>query len=127
MKKALFVLAHGSKAKEADEILISIVEMLKKRDVQEFPLLGYGSLQISTPSFEEGIDALVEEGAEEIVIVPMFLFQGNHIKHDIPVELQVIKEKHPKIEFIMGKHIGADRRIADIVEERGKEAVASIL
>lgn len=127
MKKALFVLAHGSKAKEADEILEGIVNMLKERNIKEFPLLGFGSLQISKPSFEEGIDVLVEEGADEIVIVPMFLFQGNHIKQDIPVELEAIQKKYPKIRFIMGRHIGADSRIADIVEERGKEAAASIL
>ncbi|WP_170834752.1 sirohydrochlorin chelatase [Natronincola peptidivorans] len=127
MKKALFVLAHGSKAKEADETVEAIVEMLKAKDIEEFPFIGYGSLQISTPSFEEGIEDLVKKGVEEIVIVPMFLFKGNHIKLDIPEELEKLEKKYPQIRFVMGKHIGADSRIADIVEERGKEALVSAL
>ncbi|SDJ80396.1 sirohydrochlorin chelatase [Natronincola ferrireducens] len=124
MKRGLFVLAHGSKAKEADDILKEIIAMLEERNKEEFPLLGFGSLQISKPSFHEGIDELVNKGAEEIVIVPMFLFQGNHIKYDIPEELDQVKEKYPAIKFIMAKHIGADRRVAEIVKERGKEALA---
>lgn len=127
MKRGLFVLAHGSRAKEADEILEKVVDMIKSKPLEEFDAVGYGSMELSEPSFEEGIDQLVKEGVEEIIITPMFLFKGNHIKKDIPEDLEKIKEKHPNIKFIMGEHIGADRRIADIVIERGREALQSTL
>ncbi|AOY75450.1 sirohydrochlorin chelatase [Clostridium formicaceticum] len=127
MEKGLFVLAHGSKAKEADETLMEIMEMVKARDPKEFSLVGFGSLQFSTPSFEEGIQDLIERGAKEIVIVPMFLFKGNHIQMDIPEELEALEKKYPDVTFIIGKHIGADKRIAEIIEERGKEALSATL
>ncbi len=118
MKKALFVLAHGSQAKEADVILEAIVEKVRARQV-DFCCVGYGSLQISKPSFEEGIEALINSGAKEIVIVPMFIFIGNHVKFDIPELLQALKEKHPEVSFIMGEPIGADDRLVDIILSRG--------
>ncbi|MCC5908965.1 MAG: CbiX/SirB N-terminal domain-containing protein [Clostridiaceae bacterium] len=123
MKRGLFVLAHGSRAKEADETLKGIVETLNGKDNKEFQLLGFGSMEFSKPSFGEGIEDLVKQGAEEIVIVPMFLFRGNHIQFDIPKKFDQIKEQHPDVKFIMGQHIGADNRIAEIIEERGREAL----
>lgn len=121
MKNALFVLGHGSQSQEADEIFFQIVEQVKK--ISKFEFIGMGSLQISKPSFEEGIEALIQQGAERIVIVPMFIFLGNHVKFDIPEQLEQLKEKYPKVEFIMAGHIGADPRIAAIIDERAKEAI----
>ncbi|WZL71779.1 CbiX/SirB N-terminal domain-containing protein [Clostridiaceae bacterium 35-E11] len=123
MKKALFVLGHGSQAQEADQIFTQIVEMVK--NISSFEMVGMGSLQISKPSFEEGIVELIDKGAEQIVIVPMFIFKGNHVKYDIPEALNQLKEQYPHVEFIMAKHIGADERIAMIIEERGKEAMGA--
>jgi len=122
MKKALFVLAHGSKALEADNILEAIAEKVKLKAAGEFSYIGYGSLQISKPSFEEGIEELINMGVKEIVIVPMFIFIGNHVKYDIPEVLDVLKEKYSEVCFTMGKPIGADDRLVDIIMSRAIEA-----
>ncbi|MBB6214602.1 sirohydrochlorin ferrochelatase [Anaerosolibacter carboniphilus] len=123
MKRALFVLGHGSQAAEADLIFEQIVGMVK--GMTSFELVGMGSLQISTPSFEEGIAALIEKGAEQVIIVPMFIFKGNHVKFDIPEKLVELQEKYPHVTFTMANHIGADERIAMIIEERAKEAIGA--
>ncbi|MTI55377.1 sirohydrochlorin chelatase [Geosporobacter ferrireducens] len=121
MKTGLFVLGHGSQAQEADEIFSNIVEMVM--NITDFEVVGLGSLQISKPSFEEGIEDLIRRGAEHIVIVPMFIFEGNHVKYDIPEALEKIRADYPTVRFTMGKHIGADSRIASIIEERAKQAL----
>ena len=123
MKKALFILGHGSQADEANEIFSDIVEMVM--NITDFEEVGMGSLQIFKPSFQEGIEELINNGAEQIVIVPMFIYKGNHVKYDIPEELSKLKESYPHVEFIMAKHIGADARLAAIIEERAKEAVGA--
>lgn len=92
-------------------------------NITDFDLVGMGSLQISKPSFEEGIEELIEAGAKKIVIVPMFIFKGNHVKYDIPEELEKLKERYPDVELIMAQHIGADARLAAIIDERAKEAM----
>jgi len=122
MKKALFVLAHGSKTKETEDALKQIMIMLEKDKDQTFDLLGFGFLQFSKPDFAQGIGNLVNKGAKEIVIVPMFLFQGNHMKKDIPKALEELQKNHKEVQFILAKHIGVDLRIADIIYERAKEA-----
>ncbi|WP_026477228.1 sirohydrochlorin chelatase [Alkaliphilus transvaalensis] len=123
MKRGLFVLAHGSKAKEADEILVQLMEKLQKNLDQQFHELGWGSLQISRPTVAEGLETLAQKNVTEIVIVPMFIFQGNHVKYDIPEVLTELKDKYPHINFIMGDHIGADDRMVDILQSRALEAL----
>ncbi|MBM7614713.1 sirohydrochlorin chelatase [Alkaliphilus hydrothermalis] len=123
MKRGLFILAHGSQAKEADMILAELMEKLQKKMDKNFDELGWGSLQISKPSVDEGLEALAATGVTEIVIVPMFIFKGNHVKYDIPEVLEGIKGKYPNISFTMGKHIGADDRIVDILQSRAVEAL----
>ena len=123
MKRGLFVLGHGSQASEADEIFMEIVKMVM--EITDFELVGMGSLQISKPSFEEGIIALIQQGAEQIIIVPMFIFKGNHVKYDIPEKLEELRKQYPHVEFKMASHIGADRRIATIIEERAREVVSA--
>ena len=124
MKRGLFVLAHGSRQGSWWDTR-KVVDMIKSKPL-EFDAIGMALWNFQNPVWR-GKDQLVKEGVEEIIITPMFLFKGNHIKKDIPEDLEKIKAKHPNIKFIMGEHIGADRRIADIVIERGREALKSTL
>ncbi|MBB6216793.1 sirohydrochlorin ferrochelatase [Anaerosolibacter carboniphilus] len=121
MKRALFILGHGSQAEEAAEIFSNIVEMVM--NITSFETIGMGSLQLSKPSFEEGIEDLIMQDVEEIIIVPLFIFKGNHVQYDIPEALESLKKKYPTVNFIMAKHIGADHKIAAIIEERALAAM----
>lgn len=121
MKNGLLVLGHGSKAAEADAIFTRIVDHV--RQISAFEHVAMGSLQLSRPTFAEGVQALLEQGVEQMVIMPMFIFQGNHVKYDIPEELETLRRQHPGVRFIMAGPIGADQRLADIIEERALVAL----
>ena len=120
MKTGLLVLGHGSKAAEADEIFATIVDHV--REISGFEHVAMGSLQLSRPTFAEGVQTLLEKGVQEMVIMPMFIFRGNHVKFDIPEELDNLRKAHPDVRFVMAEPIGADARLADIIEERAQDA-----
>jgi hypothetical protein len=116
----LLVLGHGSQSAEADEIFAGIVERV--REISRFKHVAQGSLQLSRPTFAEGVQALLDAGVREMVVMPMFIFRGNHVKFDIPDELESLRQKHPGVRFVMADPIGADPRLADIIEERAQDA-----
>lgn len=120
MKTGLLVLGHGSKAAEADEIFTTIVNHV--REISGFEHVAMGSLQLSRPTFAEGVQTLLEKGVQEMVIMPMFIFRGNHVKFDIPEELENLRKEYPDVRFVMAEPIGADNRLADIIEERAQDA-----
>jgi sirohydrochlorin cobaltochelatase len=123
MKRGLFILAHGSRSPEAKKQLENVVESIEKKGEAQFQFIESGAMELSKPSFPEGIQRLIDKGAEEIVIVPLFLFFGNHIKKDIPRILEDIKTKHPEVKFTLTSPIGEDPRIVDILIEKGNQAL----
>ena len=60
----------------------------------------------------------MERGADDIRIVPYFLFEGVHIKEDIPEEIKAFQAHHPNVKITMGQTLGADKRLAEIVADR---------
>ena len=60
-------------------------------------------------------------GIKEIVVVPFFLFEGIHIREDIPEKIEGLEKKYPDVIFKFGKPIGADPMLAEILVKRAEE------
>ncbi len=120
MEKGLFVIAHGSRSEDSNQELRLVVENLRNKGKDSFKKIGYGSMEMSKPSFREGIDSLLEDkDINEVIIVPLFLFKGNHIKKDIPRILESIEKDYEEVKFTLKEPIGTDSRIIDILIEKG--------
>jgi len=78
----------------------------------EYPIaLAY--LEIMTPTLEQAIQALVDEGASAITVFPLILAQGGHLKHDIPRILEAIRSGHPRTPIALETAIGEVPAILD--------------
>ena len=112
----VLVIAHGSRAKETESAFETVVSMVKEKLPStniECAFMGN-----SDRTVEKGISALAAKGITEIKAVPYFLFMGIHIKEDIPEMLAKIAKSYPKVTITMGKHLGVDERLADILVDR---------
>ncbi len=118
--KGLVVLAHGSKVRETQETLLRILEEVKAN--VSYDLVEGAYLQLMNPSLEVAVDRLYEKGCKDIVVFPFFLFAGNHIKEDIPGEIEKIEEKYPEINIKFLENIGYDPKLVEIILDRVKEA-----
>lgn len=121
MKQGFLILAHGSRAKEAETTLNRVVEKMRKVMGNEF--VEKANMELSGPDIFEGIENLVQKGVSQVVVVPMFLFQGQHIQHDIPRLVQEAEEKFSQIDIKMARHIDADDRLVQILVDRAREAL----
>lgn len=121
MKKGLIILGHGSKAPEATETLASVTAMVREKVDYDYDRVEYASLQLSKPTLDEVVQTLVTGGMDEIRVVPFLIATGVHVKTDIPEELAALKEKYPGVEMKLGRPLGADPRLAEIVVDRVKE------
>ncbi|MCF8010825.1 MAG: sirohydrochlorin cobaltochelatase [Clostridiales bacterium] len=120
MKEGILLLGHGSRREEANQLIIDIAEQVKERYGEGLYEVGY--LSFGEPSLGEAVENLIAAGANRIVVVPIFLVTGNHIKRDIPSKLLLQKTSNPNVEFVMAGHMGADPRIADIIIDRARNA-----
>jgi len=80
-------------------------------------------MELAEPSLEDVVANLSEKDILKVVVIPYFLFNGNHIKEDIPEKLDALKELYPAMEFSFGSPIGKEPLMADIMLKRVNELV----
>lgn len=116
MSTGFIVLGHGSKVPETIRILRDITESLKSR--LQLDQVRYAALQFNEPDLPETIDLLAKDGITDIVVLPLFLTDGNHVREDIPEIIAEQCNKYPTLNIKLACHIGADTRITDILVDR---------
>lgn len=119
--KGILILAHGSREKSTENTLKEIVSMLK--EMMNDYIIETAFLQFSDVNLEAGLDKLKSQGVNDIKVVPYFLFDGVHIREDIPGEINTYLENNKDIKISMGKTLGTDKRLAEILADRVKEAL----
>ncbi len=124
MDKTLLILAHGSKTQSTTEVIYQVRDEIAKRNLYKNVEVSF--MEFNHPNIREVFDEIYKEGSREVIAVPMFLFEGNHIRYDIPEELMKVKNAYPDLEISLAKPIGFDRRIADILIERAAEKLWEI-
>jgi len=114
--KGVLVIAHGSRAKETEATLDTILAAVKKRIPET--IIESAFMEFSDRTVEKGVAALAAKGVTEIKVVPYFLFMGIHLKEDIPEMVRSCAAKYPGMNITMGRPLGDDPRLADILLDR---------
>ena len=63
-------------------------------------------LELMRPALPEALDALAQEGATAIRVVPVFLGAGGHVKEDLPRLVQETLARHPQLRVTIDMPIG---------------------
>lgn len=142
-KIGVLLVGHGSRLPYGKDVVSQIAEMYSS---DEEHLVEVGFMNMSKPSIPEAINKLSKDGAEKIVVTPVFLANGVHTTEDIPRILGLKNnndeeghehghghghshdhEEKIEIEFegeiIYTEPLGADKRIAAIVKDRVDDAL----
>jgi sirohydrochlorin cobaltochelatase len=74
-------------------------------------------LEFMTPALRPCAEALLADGYQRIVVVPMFMAQGGHLKRDVPQLLAELQASHPQAHFELAGAVGeAEGVVGAIVE-----------
>ncbi|WP_010249627.1 sirohydrochlorin chelatase [Acetivibrio cellulolyticus] len=119
--RGILILAHGSREKSTENTLQEVVGNLKGIYCEDVIETAY--LQFSSLDLKAGLDNLREKGISDIVVIPYFLFDGVHIREDIPKEIDDYLKENSNVRITMGKTLGADKRLAEILADRIREAI----
>ena len=120
----VIILSHGSRLQKANASLNKIVRAIRQKTGLDTIVPAY--LQFCHPDLERSVKDLVAKGIGTVVIIPFFLFNGNHVTRDIPHIIKIEKEKYPQVNFVYTKNLGEDTRIPDIVSDMVEEAAKNV-
>ena len=139
-KVGILLIGHGSRLPYGKDVVTKLAEMYKENS--EY-LVEVGFMNISKPSIPSALNKLAKEGAEKIIVTPVFLAHGVHTKQDIPHILGLtdghqhshghdhghshddneVEEIEFDGEIIYTEPLGADLRLVDIIKDRVASAL----
>ena len=112
-KTALILFAHGAR----DPDWASPLHRVKAAIFEHHPAMRVevAFLEIMQPKLQDCADTLSSEGFGRIVILPMFIAQGGHIKKDTPLILDELRQRYPEVIFELAGPVGEAEAIVQAI------------
>ena len=110
---AVILFAHGAREPEWAQPLEGIRDRLRAAGMT----VELAFLEFMSPALEEAASRLARKGIETVVIVPLFLAQGAHLKRELPAMVEKIRKRHAKTEFRVTPALGEAPEIVAAITE----------
>jgi sirohydrochlorin cobaltochelatase len=81
-------------------------------------------LEFMSPTLPEAADRMADRGACRVDVVPMFLGAGGHVRKDLPMLMQAIRDKHPGIDWTLQAAIGEHPSVIEAMAQAALAATA---
>lgn len=101
---AIVLFAHGARDPEWARPFERLRDMISRRRPEIAVALAY--LEFMQPSLEAAVAALAGDGAAAVTVIPLFMAQGGHLKHDLPLIADDIRRQHPGVTLRVAPPIG---------------------
>ena len=116
---AVILFAHGAREPEWAQPLEGIRDRLRAVAIP----VELAFLEFMSPSLDEAAARLAGKGTETVVIVPLFLAQGAHLKRELPAMVAKIRKRHAKTAFRVTAALGDSPEILAAIAEWVRRAV----
>lgn len=110
---ALVLFAHGSRDPEWASPLQRVCALVRAQAPALRVELAF--LEFIAPSLQDSAETLLAEGFERIVVVPMFIARGGHLKRDLPQLLDELRVLYPQTRFEQAAALGEADRIVQAI------------
>ncbi len=125
MTTALVLFAHGARDPEWANPLRRVQAAIRQRAAGVVVELAF--LEFMAPKLHDCAAALVADGATKIVVMPMFIAQGGHLKREVPEMLGRLRSTWPAVRFSLGDAIGENEIVVQAMANAALEAAGKIL
>lgn len=113
---ALLGVAHGSRDEGSQEVVRSLLAMA----AAQRPGLRVEAAYVdnASPSIREALQRLVNQGENDITVVPLLLGSASHSKTDVAASVQAARIAHPTIMLRYGRPLGPHPDVVDVLARR---------
>ena|SRR3990167_9563864 len=116
MRTLTILLAHGSSDPAWGETFAVMTEPVTRK----FSNAKLAFMELSTPTLDDVAAQAAEDGVEAIIVLPLFLSTGKHLKKDIPAMLKNIEARfgiRTQLLPPIGEHPALGSAILSIIEQ----------
>ena len=120
-KTCLILLTHGSKRPSWCKPFQTLLRKLRKETGKSNIHLAH--MELASPSLEDIVELVVEEGTMNIRILPLFMSSGTHLIKDIPAKVKALMRKHRGLKIETLPPLGSHPRFLKMMLELTQEYV----
>jgi sirohydrochlorin cobaltochelatase len=113
MTTALILFAHGARDPEWANPMRRVQAAIRQRITTAPVELAF--LEFIKPSLEDSVAQLVAQGADKIVVLPMFIARGGHLKREVPEMMEVLRSTYKNVEFSLEGAIGEHEAVVQAI------------
>lgn len=114
--RALILLAHGARDPRWAEPLMRIQQLITER-VDASVQVHQAFLELMSPSLPELVAQLVSHCVGDLIVVPIFLGQGTHVRNDLPQLIRHLQSQYPQTQFTLATAIGENEQVLKAIAE----------
>jgi len=119
LARAVILLAHGSR----DPLWRQPIEAVASRMralASDLPV-ACAYIELTEPTLEQAADQLVQQGARQLTVFPLFLGMGKHAREDVPLLVGAVRRKYPELDLRLLSSAGEDPAVIDILARTALE------
>jgi len=107
--RGVILLAHGARDPAWATPFEAVVARVRDRAPGTRVRLAF--LEFMAPTLAEAAADLLAHGCPRIDVVPAFLGMGGHVRRDVPAQLQLLREAHPHVEWMLHPALGETQHV----------------
>lgn len=112
---AIVLLAHGSRDPQWRQPIEAIAARIRANEPSATVVCAY--LEMCEPRLEGAVAALIEAGAKNLRVFPLFLGLGKHAREDLPILLADIQQAHPHVALELLPTVGENEHIVALMAD----------
>ena len=117
---ALLLLAHGSRRSESRDEVLGLTERVAEALEDAYDTVNCAFLQWAEPLLHDQLQAYLDRGVTDIVIMPYLLAAGAHVLHDIPEAIEAFRLSHPGVRIRLLPHIGLAEGMTALISQHAR-------
>lgn len=121
--KAIVLFAHGARDPRWAEPLSRLAEMLAQGE--DAPAVQLAFLELMSPGLEEAVARVVDGGASTVLVLPVFLAQGGHLRRDLPALIEATRQRHPELHIELALAVGEDQGVLRAIADYARRSLDS--
>jgi sirohydrochlorin cobaltochelatase len=80
-------------------------------------------LELMEPPLADAAGALVADGCTAVTVLPVFLGTGGHLRRDLPLLMDALRQQHPAVEFRLQPALGEHPAVVAAMAQASLESL----
>jgi len=114
----LVIVDHGSRRAASNAMHEEFVAGFAEAAGDAYVAVAAAHMELAEPTVADAVDRVVAAGARRVLVMPYFLFPGNHWERDIPALVETAAARHPGVAMLVTAPVGLHPLMQEVVRGR---------